>query len=43
MIEKLDTKIEILDIDEETNYGKFVLYPLERGYGTCLLYTSRCV
>lgn len=36
MIEKLDTKIEILDIDEETNYGKFVLYPLERGYGTTI-------
>ena len=36
MIEKLGTKIEILDIDEETNYGKFVLYPLERGYGTTI-------
>ena len=36
MIEKLDTKIEILDIDEDKNYGKFVLYPLERGYGTTI-------
>lgn len=33
MIEKLDTNIEILDLDEDTNYGKFALYPLERGYG----------
>lgn len=36
MIEKLDTNIEILDLDEETNYGKFALYPLERGYGTTI-------
>ncbi len=36
MIEKLDTKIEILDINEEDNYGKFALYPLERGYGTTI-------
>ena len=36
MIEKLDTKIEILDIKEEDNYGKFALYPLERGYGTTI-------
>lgn len=36
MIEKLDTNIEILDIDETTNYGKFALYPLERGYGTTI-------
>lgn len=36
MIEKLDTNIEILDINEETNYGKFALYPLERGYGTTI-------
>ena len=36
MIEKLDTKIEILDIDEASNYGKFALYPLERGYGTTI-------
>lgn len=36
MIEKLDTKIEILDINEEEHYGKFALYPLERGYGTTI-------
>ena len=36
MIEKLDTKIEILDIVEEEHYGKFALYPLERGYGTTI-------
>jgi len=36
MIEKLDTNIEILDIDETSNYGKFTLYPLERGYGTTI-------
>ena len=36
MIEKLDTNIEILDIDEASNYGKFALYPLERGYGTTI-------
>ena len=36
MIEKLDTKIEILDINESDNYGKFALYPLERGYGTTI-------
>ena len=36
MIEKLDTNIEILDINEEEHYGKFTLYPLERGYGTTI-------
>lgn len=36
MIEKLDTNIQILDINEEENYGKFALYPLERGYGTTI-------
>lgn len=36
MIEKLDTNIEILDINEEDHYGKFALYPLERGYGTTI-------
>ena len=36
MIEKLDTNIQILDIVEEENYGKFALYPLERGYGTTI-------
>lgn len=36
MIEKLNTKIEILEIDENNNRGKFVFTPLERGYGTTL-------
>ena len=36
MIEKLDTNIEILDINEGEHYGKFTLYPLERGYGTTI-------
>lgn len=36
MIEKLNTKIEILDIDEKNNRGSFVISPLERGYGTTL-------
>lgn len=36
MINKLNTKIEILNINEESNYGKFILSPLERGYGTTL-------
>jgi len=36
MIEKLDTNIEILDINEDEHYGKFALYPLERGYGTTI-------
>ena len=36
MIEKIETNIEILDINEENHYGKFTLYPLERGYGTTI-------
>lgn len=36
MIDKIETNIEILDINEETHYGKFALYPLERGYGTTI-------
>lgn len=36
MIEQLDTNIEILHIDEQKHYGKFALYPLERGYGTTI-------
>lgn len=36
MIDKLNTKIEILNINEDNNYGKFSLSPLERGYGTTL-------
>lgn len=36
MTEDLNTKIEIIDINENENYGKFVIMPLERGYGTTL-------
>lgn len=36
MIDKIETNIEILDIREEAHYGKFALYPLERGYGTTI-------
>lgn len=36
MIDKLNTKIEILEIDEKNNLGRFVISPLERGYGTTL-------
>ena len=36
MIDKIETNIEILDINEENHYGKFALYPLERGYGTTI-------
>lgn len=36
MIEELNTKIEILEIDEKNNRGRFVISPLERGYGTTL-------
>lgn len=30
------TKIEIAEISEDKKYGKFVVEPLERGYGTTL-------
>lgn len=36
MIEIEKPKISIEDIDEENGYGKFVVEPLERGYGTTL-------
>ncbi|WP_100065963.1 DNA-directed RNA polymerase subunit alpha [Miniphocaeibacter massiliensis] len=36
MTENLNTKIEITDINEEKNYGKFTIAPLERGFGTTL-------
>ena len=29
-------KIEIAEISEDKTYGKFVVEPLERGYGTTL-------
>ncbi|HHX67039.1 MAG: DNA-directed RNA polymerase subunit alpha [Miniphocaeibacter sp.] len=36
MTENLNAKIEIVDINEENNYGKFVVTPLDRGFGTTL-------
>ena len=36
MTENLNAKIEIGDINEENNYGKFVVTPLDRGFGTTL-------
>ena len=36
MIEELNTRIEIVEVDEEANYGRFSMTPLERGYGTTL-------
>ena len=36
MIEIEKPRIEILELNEEGNYGKFVVEPLERGYGTTL-------
>lgn len=36
MITTLNTKVDILEVEEERNYGKFSMSPLERGYGTTL-------
>ena len=36
MTQNLMAKIEIADINEEKNYGKFVIAPLDRGFGTTL-------
>ena len=36
MLEIEKPKIEIVDLNEENTYGKFVVEPLERGYGTTL-------
>lgn len=36
MIEIEKPKIEIVEINEDNTYGKFVVEPLERGYGTTL-------
>ncbi len=36
MIEIEKPKIEILELDDKENYGKFMVEPLERGYGTTL-------
>lgn len=36
MIEIEKPRIEILELDDDGNYGKFMVEPLERGYGTTL-------
>lgn len=36
MIEIEKPKIEVVEISEDTKYGKFIVEPLERGYGTTL-------
>src|SRR5699024_10353100 len=36
MIEIEKPKIEVLEISEDNTYGKFMVEPLERGYGTTL-------
>ena len=36
MIEIEKPKIEIVEISEDNQYGKFVCEPLERGYGTTI-------
>ncbi|MFB7141191.1 DNA-directed RNA polymerase subunit alpha, partial [Gottfriedia sp. NPDC056225] len=34
MIEIEKPKIETVEISDDSKYGKFVIEPLERGYGT---------
>lgn len=36
MIEIEKPRIEVIEIDDDNKYGKFVVEPLERGYGTTL-------
>ena len=36
MIEIEKPRIEIIEMSEDGSYGKFVVQPLERGYGTTL-------
>ena len=36
MIEIEKPKIETIEISEDAKFGKFVVEPLERGYGTTL-------
>ena len=36
MIEIEKPRIEIIEVSEDNTYGKFVVEPLERGYGTTL-------
>ena len=51
MIEIEKPRIDCIETPTDDSYGKYVIEPLERGYGPtlgnslrrCLLYTSRCV
>ncbi|MCG3084742.1 DNA-directed RNA polymerase subunit alpha, partial [Anoxybacillus sp. LAT27] len=36
MIEIEKPKIEVVEVSDDNSYGKFVVEPLERGYGTTL-------
>ncbi|WP_053942255.1 DNA-directed RNA polymerase subunit alpha [Kallipyga gabonensis] len=36
MADKLNTKVEILELDDDKHYGRFTMSPLERGYGTTI-------
>ena len=36
MIEIEKPRVECVEISEDNSYGKFVVEPLERGYGTTL-------
>lgn len=36
MLESLNTKIEIVELSDDGNYGKFTMTPMESGYGTTL-------
>ncbi len=36
MIEIEKPRIEIVEVSEDNTYGKFIVEPLERGYGTTL-------
>ncbi|MDD7593358.1 MAG: DNA-directed RNA polymerase subunit alpha [Peptoniphilaceae bacterium] len=36
MVNKLNTKVEILELDDKKNYGRFSMSPLERGFGTTI-------
>lgn len=36
MADKLNTKVEILSLNESEHTGKFIMSPLERGYGTTI-------
>jgi DNA-directed RNA polymerase subunit alpha len=43
MIEIEKPRIEVLELSEDNSYGKFVVEPLERGYGTTLANSLRRV